>query len=164
MSSLQTRYKKVLKAVKVYSAWQMANNRATGGGPPAPEPNTDGIKVEGVLLALKDCYGVAVTGLVPQDNDSDPLKPPINFSSIAPTSTVQSMLNKVLQASDKSDDDEEIDSDNESVTSTSSTAKDNNATILEAAVASAILTTTTTTATAPITTTTTTIHPKPKPH
>lgn len=119
ISSLQTRFKKVLKAVKIHSAWQTANNRATGGGPPTAAPNTDGIKVEGVLLALKDYYGVAVTGFDPQDNDSDPLLPPINFESIEPSSTIRGMLDSE-KTTDEGANDEEY-SDCESVATTSST-------------------------------------------
>lgn len=120
VSSLQTRYKKILKAVKVHSAWQTANNRATGGGPQAIEPQPDGIKVVGVLQALKDHYGAAVTGLVPQDNDSDPLRPPINFENVALTE--KSILDCASEVTEKAIVDEEEYSDTESTPTTSSVA------------------------------------------
>lgn len=70
-----------MRAVRSYSAWEAANTRATGGGPPTDSPETDGIVVTGSLLSLKKCFGIGVTGTAPIGSDSLPLPPPIEFES-----------------------------------------------------------------------------------
>lgn len=80
VTALQYRYKKITKAVRSYSAWEAANARATGGGLAPPPPVTDGIIVHGVLLSLRNYYGVGMTGLESFDSDSSPLLPAIDFA------------------------------------------------------------------------------------
>lgn len=78
--ALRNRYKKIMKSIRAYNAWESANARATGGGPSNKPPDSDGIIVTGSLLSLKSKCGVGISGLASFDCDNGALPAPI-FSS-----------------------------------------------------------------------------------
>lgn len=76
-TALRFRYKKIMKAIRSFSAWETANARATGGGQPSKRPDTDGITITGALLALKTKFGVGISGMASIDSDAIDLARPI---------------------------------------------------------------------------------------
>lgn len=66
-----------MKAIRSFSAWEAANARATGGGKPSKQPETDGITVTGALLSLKTKFGVGISGMQAIDSDAMDLALPI---------------------------------------------------------------------------------------
>lgn len=77
MKSLRARHKKILRAIRIFSAWETANVRATGGGPLTKQPDTDGIVVTGSLLLLREKFGISISGMYADDCDAGELLPPI---------------------------------------------------------------------------------------
>lgn len=90
--ALQNRYKKMIKAIRKFSAWETENARGTGGGPGPSQPNTDGIIVHGGILALKMSHGVGITGLAAFDSDTNALEDPIDFQGRCTTSSAYIFL------------------------------------------------------------------------
>lgn len=79
LKSLQARFKRMLRAIRNFSAWENANTRGTGGGRPDvnSSPDTEGITITGSLLSLRQKFGIGVCGLPPMGSDSLGLPPPV---------------------------------------------------------------------------------------